>query len=274
MDGVMWRHQQKLPSFQFSTKVLQEFSTDLLMRSTLDSMFKVEFGFDLDTLSGSNEASNRFMEAFDESNGEFFNFYTFFNSIVIPKPNEPFVSELLTTLPTTIVDLEPHQIHTSYEYVGHMIQVESKETERDEYLQRLMDLPNQRMMLQPPPSIGTTATKVLCLTQVVTEDELKDDEDYQDILEYMKIDCGKFGSLVNVVIPLPNPTGEPAPGVGNVKLMEERNMKPLDSNLAALSARCSKDLELNLTKSFLSEMGQDATLLSWNLMYRVDYMQI
>ncbi|XP_023753483.1 splicing factor U2af large subunit B isoform X3 [Lactuca sativa] len=50
----------------------------------------------------------------------------------------------------------------------------------------------QRMMLQPPPSIGTTATKVLCLTQVVNEDELKDDEDYQDILEDMKIECGKF----------------------------------------------------------------------------------
>ena len=74
--------------------------------------------------------------------------------------------------------------------------------------------------------------------------------------------------------------------------MEERNMKLLDSNLVALSARCSKDLELNLAKSLLSEMGQcttaypynqlfgalvlknyerqDATLLSWNLMYRVD----
>ncbi|CAI9282600.1 unnamed protein product [Lactuca saligna] len=76
----------------------------------------------------------------------------------------------------------------------------------------------QRMMLQPPPAIGTTATKVLCLTQVVNEDELKDDEDYQDILEDMKIECGKFGSLVNVVIPRPNPTGEPAPGVGKVFL--------------------------------------------------------
>ncbi|CAH1420876.1 unnamed protein product [Lactuca virosa] len=52
--------------------------------------------------------------------------------------------KLLTTLPTTVVDLEPHQIHTSYEYVGHMIQAESEETERDEYLQRLMDLPNQQ----------------------------------------------------------------------------------------------------------------------------------
>lgn len=35
---------------------------------------------------------------------------------------EPFVSELLTTLLTTIVDLEPHQIHSFYESVGpHMV---------------------------------------------------------------------------------------------------------------------------------------------------------
>ena len=31
--------------------------------------------------------------------------------------NEPFVSELLTGLPTTIADLEAHQIHTFYESV-------------------------------------------------------------------------------------------------------------------------------------------------------------
>nr|KAJ0225343.1 hypothetical protein LSAT_V11C100046240 [Lactuca sativa] len=91
---------------------------------------------------------------------------------------------------------------------------------------------------------------------------------------------------------------KPCVGVGplcnaqQVNLMEERNMKPLDLNLAALSARCSKDLDLNLAKSLLSEMGQctivysynqlfgalvlknyerqDATLLGWNLMYIVD----
>nr|GMD56610.1 protein EXPORTIN 1A-like [Ipomoea batatas] len=58
--------------------------------------------------------------------------------------NEPFVSELLTSLPTTIVDLEPHQIHSFYESVGHMIQAESDIQKRDEYLQRLMELPNQK----------------------------------------------------------------------------------------------------------------------------------
>ncbi|GMY06408.1 protein EXPORTIN 1A [Fagus crenata] len=58
--------------------------------------------------------------------------------------NEPFVSELLTGLPTTIADLEPHQIHTFYESVAHMIQAEPDPQKRDEYLQRLMELPNQK----------------------------------------------------------------------------------------------------------------------------------
>lgn len=44
-------------------------------------------------------------------------------------------------------------------------------------------------MLQP----GALATKVLCLTQVVEVDELSNDEDYQDILEDMRTECGKFG---------------------------------------------------------------------------------
>ncbi|CAI9260420.1 unnamed protein product [Lactuca saligna] len=52
--------------------------------------------------------------------------------------------------------------------------------------------------------------------------------------------------------------------ITRVKLVEEKNMKPLDSNLAALSARCSKDLELNLAKSFLSEMGQCTTSYPYN----------
>ncbi|KAI7727286.1 hypothetical protein M8C21_026947 [Ambrosia artemisiifolia] len=98
-DGDIWRHQRKLASFEFSTKVLREFSTavfrsntaklvkkvsestvdkriislqDLLMKSTLDSIFKVGFGFDLDTLSGSDAVSNQFMTAFDDSNGLIF----------------------------------------------------------------------------------------------------------------------------------------------------------------------------------------------------------
>ncbi|KAL3352884.1 hypothetical protein AABB24_020725 [Solanum stoloniferum] len=72
----------------------------------------------------------------------------------------------------------------------------------------------QRLMLQP----GGPPTKVLCLTHVVSPDELKDDEDYEDIVEDMRMECGKFGDLVNLVIPRPRPDGEPTPGVGKVFL--------------------------------------------------------
>lgn len=38
------------------------------MKLTLDSIFKVGFGIDLDTQSGLDEFGNRFTKAFDESN--------------------------------------------------------------------------------------------------------------------------------------------------------------------------------------------------------------
>ncbi|KAI6678115.1 hypothetical protein NL676_038911 [Syzygium grande] len=64
----------------------------------------------------------------------------------------------------------------------------------------------QKLMYQ----LGALATKVVCLTQVVTEDELKDDGEYEDILEDMRQEGGKFGNLVNVAIPRPAPDGEPS----------------------------------------------------------------
>ncbi|KAK8952653.1 Splicing factor U2af large subunit B [Platanthera guangdongensis] len=61
-------------------------------------------------------------------------------------------------------------------------------------------------------------TKVICLTHVISEDELKDDEEYEDILEDMRGEGGKYGALVNIVIPRPSPSGELVPGVGKVFL--------------------------------------------------------
>jgi exportin-1 len=57
--------------------------------------------------------------------------------------HEPFVDELLRSIGETIRDLEPHQIHTFYEAVGHMIASEVNPAKREEYVQRLMDPPNQ-----------------------------------------------------------------------------------------------------------------------------------
>ncbi|KAA8531856.1 hypothetical protein F0562_006427 [Nyssa sinensis] len=55
------------------------------------------------------------------------------------------------------------------------------------------------------------------LQQIALQRFIKD-EDNEDILENMRIECGKYGTSVNVVIPWPKPNGEPSPGVGKVSV--------------------------------------------------------
>ncbi|XP_026434262.1 cytochrome P450 704C1-like [Papaver somniferum] len=94
VDGEKWRHQRKVSSYEFSTKVLRDFSSavfrknaaklariisedyaksdrtidaqDLLMKSTLDSIFKVGFGVELNSIAGSSEGT-QFANAFNDS---------------------------------------------------------------------------------------------------------------------------------------------------------------------------------------------------------------
>ncbi|PWA92671.1 DEAD-box ATP-dependent RNA helicase 7 [Artemisia annua] len=125
VDGAKWRHQRKLASFEFSTKVLRDSTSvifksntaklvkhisllagaekemnlqDLLMKSTLDSIFKVGFGFDLDTLSGSDEASSRFIKAFDDSNGLKIKRYLNIGSEAVVKQNIRIIDNFLYEL--------------------------------------------------------------------------------------------------------------------------------------------------------------------------------
>ncbi|XP_010905073.1 splicing factor U2af large subunit B isoform X2 [Elaeis guineensis] len=79
-------------------------------------------------------------------------------------------------------------------------------------LQAQQQVALQRLVYQA----GSLPTKIVCLTQVVSADELKDDEEYEDIVEDMRGEGGKYGKLVNVIIPRPGPNGEPAPGVGKI----------------------------------------------------------
>ncbi|KAH1219844.1 Protein EXPORTIN 1A [Glycine max] len=102
--------------------------------------------------------------------------------------NEPFVSELLTGLPITIADLEPHQIHSFYESVGHMIQAESDAQKRDEYLQRLMELPNQKWM----EIIGQAHQNV---------DFLKDQDVIRTVLNIMQTNTSVATSLGTYFLP-------------------------------------------------------------------------
>jgi splicing factor U2AF 65 kDa subunit len=53
---------------------------------------------------------------------------------------------------------------------------------------------------------GALPTKVVCLTQVVTADELRDDEEYEDIVEDMREEGRKYGKQHSTHghLPLPN----------------------------------------------------------------------
>lgn len=58
-------------------------------------------------------------------------------------------------------------------------------------------------------------TEVLCLLNMVTPDELKDEEEYEDILEDIKEECNKYGVVRSIEIPRPIENVD-VPGCGKV----------------------------------------------------------
>lgn len=91
---------------------------------------------------------------------------------------------------------------------------QTKPEQENVLLQAQEQVALQRFVFQA----GALPTKVVCLAQVVSADELKDDEEYEDIVEDMKAEGGKYGSLMSVIIPRPMANGEPSPGVGKAFL--------------------------------------------------------
>ena len=54
----------------------------------------------------------------------------------------PFIEEILNNINTIICDLEPHQVHTFYEAVGHMISAQTDVPTQDQLIEKYMHLPN------------------------------------------------------------------------------------------------------------------------------------
>lgn len=87
----------------------------------------------------------------------------------------------------------------------------------------------------PGSALVRQATKVLELRNVVTEDELKDDEEYSEIKEEMEEEGRKFGLLKEVVIPRPNAENN-AKGVGRIFLLYSETQET-ERAFAAMSGR-------------------------------------
>lgn len=64
------------------------------------------------------------------------------------------------------------------------------------------------------PGMGSP-TEVLCLMNMVTPEDLVDDEEYEDILLDIKEECTKYGVIRSIDIPRPI-EGVEVPGLGKV----------------------------------------------------------
>jgi len=72
------------------------------------------------------------------------------------------------------------------------------------------------MATAPPAAAEKPPTTVLVMKNMVTVEELKNDEDYEDVMLDTKEECEKFGVVVSVKIPRPSAGGENVPGLGMV----------------------------------------------------------
>ncbi|XP_055330845.1 splicing factor U2AF 50 kDa subunit-like [Paramacrobiotus metropolitanus] len=79
--------------------------------------------------------------------------------------------------------------------------------------------PAQQVQVQVPgldlSQGGITATEVLVLINMITPEELMDEEEYENILEDVTEECRKYGNVVSVEIPRPI-EGVDVPGCGKV----------------------------------------------------------
>ncbi|KAI9312601.1 hypothetical protein BX666DRAFT_1865768, partial [Dichotomocladium elegans] len=64
------------------------------------------------------------------------------------------------------------------------------------------------------------ATRVIQLMNMVTPEELEDDDEYQDIWEDVSEECSKFGTIVDMKIPRPSKNGV-VPGLGKIYIRYE-----------------------------------------------------
>jgi exportin-1 len=55
----------------------------------------------------------------------------------------PFIDELLANINSIICDLQPQQVHTFYEAVGHMISASTDTQQQEQLIEKYMQLPNQ-----------------------------------------------------------------------------------------------------------------------------------
>ncbi|KAG9248852.1 hypothetical protein BJ878DRAFT_432526 [Calycina marina] len=102
---------------------------------------------------------------------------------------------------------------------------------------------------------GSTSTeleggRVLQLLNMVTSEELIDNEEYQDILDDVKEECGKYGTILEVKIPRPTGGSRQSNGVGKIFVKFDHAESALKA-LRALAGR--KFADRTVVATYFSE---------------------
>ena len=109
------------------------------------------------------------------------------------------------------------------------------------------------------PGTAQSATTVLCLMNMVTPEELEDDEEFEGIMEDVRDECTKYGQVRSLEIPRPLPDME-VDGVGKVLSTSLLPTYPLSS-----FPSCSLSLPPCLVLSVLAKKNKEQSLSSTTL---------
>eukprot|EP01083_Nonionella_stella_P296790 1008138_1 len=77
----------------------------------------------------------------------------------------------------------------------------------------------QQTNTKTPINIIKSKSNVLILSQMVTNEDLKDDQEYQEIVEDIREECSKYGNVKSITIPRPSTDSNNqnnVPGLGKV----------------------------------------------------------
>ncbi|KAK6519509.1 hypothetical protein TWF281_003336 [Arthrobotrys megalospora] len=96
--------------------------------------------------------------------------------------------------------------------------------------------------------------RVLQLLNMVTADELLDQEEYEEILEDVTDECNKFGPIIDIKIPRPSGNQRAAAGVGKIYVRFEEHHSA-EKALRALAGR--KFADRTVIVSYFSEENYD-----------------
>merc|ERR1712154_515230 len=98
--------------------------------------------------------------------------------------------------------------------------------------------------------MGGMESNVILLSDMVTADDLKDDEEYQEIVDDIREECSKFGVVKSMTIPRPAGENVMVPGLGKVFV----EMETVDQAKVAIKELSGRTFENgHVVASYFSE---------------------